>query len=332
MTIINHSINDHNDFERFKKILFRSTFFLITIASTFGLYKLYSTDFIQIFNIDILKVSIGTSLNEDYNIYSIALYCGLISGIYCYSNVNGLKSKLVYAVAILIILISSMLSGSRRGLIIGILIAIYIIVWPNINYYRSGILKTPPKNKSKSVKIPWISVILFVTLLFVFFKLNLKTFIESRDNVGFVIDRLMTISDISSTEEDSRSNRWEFSFDTYLEFSITNKVFGNGFTYLQLFGNKFGVFGNDYPHNVWISALLYGGLIGFITTVGLTVYVFYFLFKKRKVFNIILVWYILFLILNFTSSNSIYSSRVFVVLLLFPFLSFCNEKKLIDEE
>jgi hypothetical protein len=337
MTIMNYSIKSYGDFNRFKTILFKGTFFFTTISALLGLLKLYFMSlgiilsYFEIVSPDgTSEISLGSSLNSDYNVYAIGLYCGLFAGLYFYKNAISLKLKIAYSCALLLIVTSAMLSGSRRGFVIGIFILLYMIFWSFRAESYNKILHDFQKKKVNSLNKPWIAILFSLVFFVGLTKLDISSLIESSSEITSVFERLLTLEDISSQENDTRSNRWEYAFEYYSELPIHSKLFGAGFDYLKMFGYKFDVGASDYPHNVWISALLYGGLLGFVTTLGLTVYVLNYFYRRKSIFKEILVWYILFLLLNFTSSNSIYSSRVFVVLLLFPFLSFCNEKKLID--
>nr|WP_315146849.1 O-antigen ligase family protein [uncultured Flavobacterium sp.] len=337
MTIMNYSINSYDDFNRFREILFRLTFFFTTISSILGLLKLYFMSLGIILNYfeivspeGTVEISFGSSLNADYNVYAIGLYCGLFAGLYCYKNAINLKLKIAYSCALLLIITSAMLSGSRRGFVIGIFLLLYIIFWSFRSESSNKILDKLQKKKANILKKPWIAIVFSLVILISLTRLDMSSVIESSSEITNVFERLLTIEDISSQENDTRSNRWDYAFDYYSELPVLSKLFGDGFDYMKMFGYKFDVGASDYPHNVWISALLYGGLIGFVSTLGLTGYVLYYLYRRKSMFKEIFVWYILFLLLNFTSSNSIYSSRIFVVLLLFPFLSFCNIKKRID--
>lgn len=330
MTILNGTINDEIDFDRLKKIIFHSTFLFTTMAALFGLYKLYFYGLYEIVQEDGSPAIIfGTSLNLDYNVFSIGLYCGLFAGLYCYKHTNKLSAKILYAIAVLLILLCAMMSGSRRGLIIGLFLVPYIIHW---SYRLSSTSASAFEIKtigSKLLNLPWIIVFLIVSLLAVVSQFNLTALAELNSEVTLVVDRLSSISDILSQDDDSRSSRWNFSFDLFERLPLHAKLFGDGFSYLEKFGIQFGEVSFDYPHNVWISALLYGGVVGLSFTLGLTIYVLYFLYTRREVFGVFLVWYILFLFLYLTSANSIYSSRIFNVLILLPFFSFCNaESKL----
>ncbi len=343
MTILNRSIEDESDFSRFKKILFQSTFAISTLAALFGFYKLY---FLGPYDINLPDgtsfILIGTALNIDYNVFSIGLYCGLFAGLYCYTKTSSIKYKVIFALAILIILTSSMMSGSRRGLVIGLFLIPYLLFWVNRFAGQSGEITYTSPLRLQFLRLPWITIFFFIVFIFLATRFSFSTLSNSTEEITALVGRINSISEIISRDEDTRSSRWEFSFNYFSELPAYSMLFGDGFNYLRIFGTKFGEVVSDYPHNVWLSALLYGGILGFLSTLFLTVYIFYLLYKRKHIFNQLLIWYVLFLFLYFSSANSIYSSRIFNVLMLMPFLGFCNketnsstdnhfEKKLISE-
>jgi len=338
MLIMNNSLRDIHDFEKFKSILFNSTFFFTTIASFLGLLKLYymSAGTVLSFFVINLKdgskeVSFGSSLNIDYNIYAVSLYCGTFAGLYCYKKAITVKLKIAYSVALLVILTAGLLSGSRRGFVIGIFLLLYVIFWSFRTESANKIeVQFRKKIKTNLYEKPWIAIVFLLVFFVALTKVDLTSVIESSSQITSVFDRLLTLEDISSQENGTRIDRWEYAFVLFSETPVFSKLFGDGFDYLKTFGYKFDVGDSDYPHNVWISSLLYGGVIGFLSTLFLTFYVFFFLYKRRYVFREFFVWYVLFILINFTSSNTIYSTRIFVVLLLLPFLSFCHTRKVIN--
>ena len=329
MSIMNYSIANQADFNHFKKVLFKSTFLLTCLTACLGLYKLFEMSrgnilpFTEVLRYDGTPTTLsGSSLNIDYNVYSIGLFCGLFAGVYCYKNTIKLKFKLLYSVSILLILTSAMLSSSRRGLIIGVFVIVFLVIWSFKSNSWRRIAELRHRIPTRYVRAPWIVIILMVALGIFMLKVNPSKLVESSAEITSLVDRLETVNSLTSKENDTRGNRWEYAFEYYSDLPIYAQIFGDGFSYLKAFGKEFGETELDHPHNVWIASLLYGGIVGFLFTVWLTIYVLYIYFKKREIYAEIIYWYVLFLMLNFTSSNSIYSSRLFVVLLLFPFLNF----------
>jgi len=66
----------------------------------------------------------------------------------------------------------------------------------------------------------------------------------------------------------ARLDRWRFGLELFLRSG--NTLVGEGFGYGSLFADRFQVHtGYDYPHNLLISALLYGGLVAMAALVML---------------------------------------------------------------
>ncbi|MCD6398042.1 MAG: O-antigen ligase family protein, partial [Spirochaetaceae bacterium] len=65
-----------------------------------------------------------------------------------------------------------------------------------------------------------------------------------------------------------RKLRWAYAVELYKNYPFWEKIVGGGFGYLRKFDKKFpsytGYFKVEYPHNVFLSALLYSGLFGFV--------------------------------------------------------------------
>jgi len=119
-----------------------------------------------------------------------------------------------------------------------------------------------------------------------------------------------------------RTERWKYAFQIYFyEYSLIQKIFGNGFNYQKKFGIKFKK--NDlvdYPHNIIISAFLYSGLIGGLFYLYFIIYVFrwFWLHKKKEFFIGMLT--ILAFTYSMVSSNSHFDSTILAIFTLIPFL------------
>ncbi|MDF1549030.1 MAG: O-antigen ligase family protein [Bacteroidales bacterium] len=124
-----------------------------------------------------------------------------------------------------------------------------------------------------------------------------------------------------------RVDRWEYALELYKEYSITRKIFGGGFDYLFRFKDKFNIQKQDfdYPHNIFLSTLLYSGIIGLLVllfVLGKTVY----LYIKYKQYVLLLSY---FLTLGFimASSDSIFELPLFVAFIMLPYLQHLIAKK-----
>lgn len=323
--ILNSILENKNDFYLFRLHLFRWVFVLTFIGSIVGIYKFY-----QLTNGIVWKSMIfigdkgfetfipGTSLNADYNIYSFGIFFGILSGWYLYLIEKVNRNKVFISIAMLIMNASALLSSSRRGFVVGlILLGLFMI----INLKK----RFTTKQEGKKNALPWLSIL---TILFVFIfvtKISIDTVSNNSNEIKQVVDRINTVGEINEREQDTRTPRWEYAFNLFLEHNIPQQLFGKGFYYIELIGNQFGEAKYDHPHNVYISALLYSGVVGLILLLISTFEAFKLYFSYRKVIGIMGVWFLLMLILNFSSSNSIFSTRIGVV--LFSFANFNIFKK-----
>jgi hypothetical protein len=328
--ILNYSIDNEFSFQIFLKILFHSTFFIVSILAIFGLIKLYLSTLGIIFpQFMVLREDgieyplLGTSLNKDYNIFSFGIFCGVFAGLYCYSNTSKVHLKVFYSFMILMSLISAILSMSRRGFVLGIFLFVLVIIWSfkkySNKYNKNGLSQNKTANK------PWLFVVASTIIVLFAISLDWNSVLFDYTEINTWLSRIETITSIDSNDNDTRGIRWIFSMEYFSKLSFVEKICGNGFEYMSIFGVKFQETDFDHPHNVWISSLLYGGILGFLSTTGLTLIVLFQYFNRRDLFQSLFYWYLLFLFLNFTSANTIFSSRVFVVLLLIPFLSFTRK-------
>lgn len=112
----------------------------------------------------------------------------------------------------------------------------------------------------------------------------------------------------------SRTNRFAYGYELFKSFNPTNKMLGKGFSYTTMFSEEFNTeVEHDYPHNFFISTVLYSGIIGLVFILLFLGYVFYTLIKAKTNFTFLLIL----LGLNFSffliSGNTIFSSPVFFV-------------------
>jgi hypothetical protein len=131
-----------------------------------------------------------------------------------------------------------------------------------------------------------------------------------------------------------RLDRWEFAMKLFKERNVKDKFFGQGFTYLSAFGKQFYGLNSrrpGYPHNPFLSALLYSGIVGVILYIFFIVYSLILYFKHYKTLNILLLAYAVCFVFAFFSGNSHFSIPLFIVLSLIPyFYSFVERKESIN--
>lgn len=324
--ILNAFINTEKDFILFRLYLFRTSFVLTFIGALIGLYKFYLlvqgvvwSKLELVGESGYTHVIAGTSLSGDYNVYSFGVIFGIISGWYLYSTEKREKYRLLIAVALLIMDASAMLSGSRRGLVVGVIIAILFI-----GFSFKDSLSNFNNNRKR---FPWLQILTVVCFLYFTTKISFEQLAYNSLETQQVFDRLSTVSEINSEENDNRTPRWEFSFELFENYDVWAKLFGDGFDYSHLIGHAFNETGYDYPHNVFVSSLLYSGIVGALVLCISSYQVFRQYYINRKTIGVIGIWFLLLFFLNLTSSNSIFSFRIGIILYLLPNFNFFKKVK-----
>ena len=121
-----------------------------------------------------------------------------------------------------------------------------------------------------------------------------------------------------------RTVRWIYAFELWTsEYSWINKLFGKGFDYLDIFGQKFYPDEDriDYPHNPILSAFLYSGLLGGFFYIYFLVLSFYYYWKYRKNHMLFFILFLVTFVFVFISSNSHFNVPIFAMLSLVPFIT-----------
>jgi O-antigen ligase len=333
--ILNYHVRNFEDYQLLKSTAIKLSFLWASLAAVIGLYKLYSIiqgnleDWMYYVKPNgALSLMSGSSLNSDYNVYSIGLYCGFFSGLYLYHESNNALCKATLASFLLIIVAAAISSTSRRAVILSpVILAIYILSDRNnlIAYNRSifRLKLTRPKWHF----IPWKTVVLTVVTLLLIPKLDVQSIYNKSDYFKSYLNRIATVGEITSKERDTRSVRWLYAWKYYLTLPIENKLLGDGFQYVKKMGSRFREASIDHPHNLFMSSLVYGGILGLVATIGLVFYTIYLHIKIWERKSVFAMWFFLVLFLSFTSSNSIFSSRLGITLLLLPMLNFWRLKK-----
>lgn len=307
------------DYEIFTNYVRKTVFFGCVIAAVLGLIKYYnilSGNFISsYYHNDILLI--GSSLSLDYNLYSFGLSIGALLSLDLFtSDLSKKHFKILYILAIGVIVLSILLSGSRRGVLMSGFI-IYCLV--NIKLFKNA-------RKQSELVLSFFIPIILILLINIYWE-KISIFLLDSDLLDQSISRVLTLKEELESEDD-RSIRFIWSFDVLTQRNGLEVFFGGGFDYLRLMGIAFSSETEDNPHNYLLSSLLYGGIISFFLMILLTFELIFTSFKYHR------IWYPIILLLiffNLTSSNSLFSLRLFPTLLLLmslKFISNTNSNKL----
>ena len=167
--------------------------------------------------------------------------------------------------------------------------------------------------------------------------------LDRNDSLPVFVDQVKKINEILSARlSDSivyrnfknklysgRTNRWLYSMVVFKDsLSIPQKIFGGGFDYLEMFGKEFGEAGYDYPHNPFISAFLYSGIIGGIAYLWFMFLVFFYYIKFYKYHYFYFVCFLVVFYFSFFSGNTHFSIPIYAIFSIIPFLT----KYLVEKE
>lgn len=120
-----------------------------------------------------------------------------------------------------------------------------------------------------------------------------------------------------------RLARWHFALLIYSkEYNLRQKLYGGGFNFLNWFGFRFlnDKKQSDYPHNPFISVLLYSGVFGliiYLLFLGKAVYYCILYYKKYKT---LMIFFIVTFFFSFFSAGSPFDPPIMGFFNILPFI------------
>ncbi|MBR2195072.1 MAG: hypothetical protein IJ911_05590 [Salinivirgaceae bacterium] len=125
-----------------------------------------------------------------------------------------------------------------------------------------------------------------------------------------------------------RTDRWRYALELWqTRYNTKQKIFGQGFKYLEWYGEKF--YGNpkryDFPHNPIISSFLYSGIIGGVVYIIFLIMSLWLYWKKRQRLGIFFIMYLCCMFFCMFSGSSHFSFPLFAFLSFLPFLEYKND-------
>jgi hypothetical protein len=144
----------------------------------------------------------------------------------------------------------------------------------------------------------------------------------SEDTTYFDLKKNLTLDSLSDNIINFRWSRWEFAIQIFTkEYNLKQKIFGGGFNFLNWYGYYF--FGDktrsDYPHNPFLSVLLYSGIFGLIIYLIFMYRVFFYYIKYLKKYKILAVFFIITFIFSFFSAGSPFDPPIMGFFVMLPF-------------
>lgn len=128
----------------------------------------------------------------------------------------------------------------------------------------------------------------------------------------------------------SRTDRWRYAIELWqTRYDTKQKIFGQGFKYLEWYGEKF--YNNpkryDFPHNPIISSFLYSGIIGGVVYIAFLIMSLWLYWKRRKELGIFFIMYLCCMFFCMFSGSSHFSFPLFAFLSFMPFVEYKKDSE-----
>jgi hypothetical protein len=313
-------LSEEERFRRFRDRVQRWNVGLISALAVFSLYKfilLVQGVKIPFLEFEDIPYPIGTSLVMDYNFFAYLLIVGAVSSVYSFQRANSLVGKVANSLAFSIMLLSLVLAGSRRGWVlggVGILGLACLFLAKGLRILlRAFYLGRVSRREGKAYLAAFILIVVGIALAGFYGQ-------EAIDFSGKALERLasrlQTLWELGEAFE-SRTDRWEFSWALLAEDDLGGILLGQGFDYLRRLASEFMTpGGEDYPHNMIISTVLYSGAIGLLPVLCLLTGAFVRLYAIRRIDLFFLSVFSIAIVFLLSSLNSMFSMKFFLLLLM----------------
>jgi hypothetical protein len=141
----------------------------------------------------------------------------------------------------------------------------------------------------------------------------------------------ISIDTISNSFYAARVMRWQFAIQLFKnEFNLKQRLFGGGFNFLNWYGFYFlkDKTLSDYPHNPFLSILLYSGIAGLILYLVLIYNVFRYYIMYRKEYYLFCTFFLITFFFSFFSAGSPFDPPIMGFFILLPFFIHSIHKKI----
>jgi len=148
-----------------------------------------------------------------------------------------------------------------------------------------------------------------------------KVFAEDTTYTGF---KTKLIPDsVNLPLPDNRTTRWKIALRIYSgEYNMLEKITGGGFKHLNWYGYIFlkNKTISDWPHNPFLSVLLYSGLIGLILYIFILYKTILYYVRYIRIMPLPFIFFIVTFIFSFVSGDSPFDPPIMGFFILLPFL------------
>jgi hypothetical protein len=144
-------------------------------------------------------------------------------------------------------------------------------------------------------------------------------------NHSFIVDTTLRYSG------DERLIRWKFAMQIFAkEYNLSQKLFGYGFRFLNWYGYYFlkDKTKSDWPHNPFLSILLYSGIFGLLIFCFFIYKVLYLYLKYRKEYPLLFIFFLITFFFSFFSGGSPFDPPIMGFFVILPFFIHSVHKRL----
>jgi len=130
--------------------------------------------------------------------------------------------------------------------------------------------------------------------------------------------------------EDDRIVRWQFGLQIFAkEYNWSKKLLGGGFDHLNWYAFHFlkDKTKSDWPHNPFISIMLYSGIFGLIFYLYFLYKVFFYYLKYSKEYPLLFIFFIITFFFSFFSGSSPFDPPIMGFFSILPFFIHSIHKK-----
>jgi len=139
---------------------------------------------------------------------------------------------------------------------------------------------------------------------------------DPKSNLNRDTERIIE-KDIVSVKS-SRKDLWALGKKMFNEYSVVRKTFGDGFTFLENFQKETGRY--FYPHHLFISVLLFSGIIGLTIYIAILLWSSIIYLFHLKELGVLFFLFLMNFTFGFFSFTDFFGASFYALLFIFPFL------------
>jgi hypothetical protein len=336
MFLLSVFIQNKQDFKQLIEGVGKFFILFSLIIAMLGLWKFFYAPafFSYTYSNGMMQFKWGSTLVSDYNFFALFLFTGLIFGFYkILDSPTKIKHKIVFLTILQVIIFSALLSGSRRLYIIMGIFFVGCIVLLIPFLYRKIF------SNSVTYKYFLLFFLLFILNLGFFYsflrfpyvseKVEKILFLDSKfvnTNIQSISIRINSAASVPLIDNEnatdvvpittSRKDLWALGKKTYQEYSAPQKIFGRGFTFLDVFQQETGKY--YYPHQLFLSILLFSGIFGLIIYIAVLFWCSYiYLLYLKDLFALFFLFFVNFTF-GFFSFTDFFGASFYALLIILP--------------